>query len=130
MTENQTTTILWDMPIQTDKEIKANRPDIVLQDKKERTSLLIDISKFPTERNTSLKTMEKLTKYKDLEIEIEKMWGMKTTTVSVVIGAFGLVKKGIENFIGKIPGNIRVTELQKTVLLGTAHILRKTLSIK
>ena len=105
------------MPIQTDKEIKANRPDIVLQDKKERTSLLIDISKFPTERNTSLKTMEKLTKYKDLEIEIEKMWGMKTTTVSVVIGAFGLVKKGIENFIGKIPGNIRVTELQKTVLL-------------
>ena len=130
MTENQTTTILWDMPIQTDKEIKANRPDIVLQDKKERTSLLIDISKFPTERNTSLKTMEKLTKYKDLEIEIEKMWGMKTTTVSVVIGAFGLVKKGIENFIGKIPGNIRVTELQKTVLLGTAHMLRKTLSIK
>ena len=118
------------MPIQTDKEIKANRPDIVLQDKKERTSLLIDISKFPTERNTSLKTMEKLTKYKDLEIEIEKMWGMKTTTVSVFIGAFGLVKKGIENFIGKIPGNIRVTELQKTVLLGTTHILRRTLSIK
>ena len=130
MTENQTTTILWDMPIQTDKEIKANGPDIVLQDKKERTSLLINISKFPTERNTSLKTMEKLTKYKDLEIEIEKMWGMKTTTVSVVIGAFGLVKKGIENFIGKIPGNIRVTELQKTVLLGTTHILRRTLSIK
>ena len=129
MTENQTTTILWDMPIQTDKEIKANGPDIVLQDKKERTSLLINISKFPTERNTSLKTMEKLTKYKDLEIEIEKMWGMKTTTVSVVIGAFGLVKKGIENFIGKIPGNIRVTELQKTILLGTGCILKRTLSI-
>ena len=27
VTENQTSTILWDMPIQTDKEIKANRPD-------------------------------------------------------------------------------------------------------
>ena len=62
--------------------------------------------------------------------EIEETWGMKTTTVPVIIGAFGLVKKGTENYIGKIPGNIRITELQKTVLLGTAHILSRTLSIK
>ena len=89
VTENQTMTILWDMPIQTDKEIKANRPDIVVKDKKERTCLLIDMS-IPTERNTSLKIIEKLSKYKDLEIEIEKTWGMKTTTVPVIIGAFGL----------------------------------------
>ena len=68
--------------------------------------------------------------HKDLEIEIEKTWAMKTTTVPVIIGAFGLVKKGTENYIGKIPGNIRITELQKTVLLGTAHILRRTLSVK
>jgi len=40
----------------------------------------------------------------------------------VIIGAFGLVKEGTENYIGKIPGNIRITELQKTVLLGTAQI--------
>jgi len=117
------------MPIKTDKEIKANRPEIVVKDKKERTCLLIDMS-TPTERNTSLKTMVKLTKYKDLEIEIEKTWGMKTTTVPVIIGAFGLVNKGTENYIGKIPGNIRITELQKTVLLGTADILRRTLSIR
>ena len=84
---------------------------------------------IPTETNT-LKTMEKLTKYKDLEIEIGKSWGMKTTTVPVIIGAFGLVKKGRGNYIGKISGNIRITELQETVLLGTAHILRRTLSIK
>ena len=51
--------------------------------------------------------------YKDLEIEIEKMWGMKTT-VPVIIGALGLVKKGTENYIGKIPGNIRAIELQNT----------------
>ena len=100
------------MPIQTDKEIKANRPDIVVKDEKKRTCLLIDMS-IPTERNTSLKTMEKLTKYKDLEIEIEKMWGMKTTAVPVITGARELVKKGTENYIGKIPVNIRVTELQK-----------------
>ena len=32
------------MPIQTDKEIKANRPDIVVKDKMERACLLIDMS--------------------------------------------------------------------------------------
>jgi len=48
----------------------------------------------------------------------------------VIIGAFRLVKKRTENYIGNILGNIRITELQKTVLLGTAHTLRRTLSIK
>ena len=117
------------MPIQTDKEIKANRPDIVVKNKKEKTCLLIDMS-IPTERNTSLKTTEKLSKYKDLEIEIQKMWGMKTTTIPVVIGALGLIKKGMEKYVKQIPGNIKVHEIQKIALLGTAHILRRTLSIK
>ena len=56
---------------------------------------------------------------------MEKMWEMKTVSIPVIIGAFGLVKKGTENYIGKIPSNIRITELQKTVLLGVAHILRR-----
>ena len=89
--ENQTATILWDMPIQTDKEIKANRPGIVVKDKKERTCLLMDMS-IPTERNTSLKTVEKITKYKDLELKIEKTRGMKVAIVPVIIGALGLEK--------------------------------------
>ena len=117
------------MPIQSDNEIKANRPEIVVKDKKERTCLPIEMS-ILTERNTSLKTMENLTKYKDVEIETEKTWGMKTTTAPVIIVALGLVKNGTENNTGKIPDNIEITELQKTILLGTAHILRRTISIK
>ena len=35
VTEKDNITILWDMPIQTDREIKANRPDIVIKDKQE-----------------------------------------------------------------------------------------------
>ena len=101
----------------------------MVKDKKERICLLIGMF-IPTERNTSLKTMEKLTKYKDLEIEIKKMWEMKPTTVPVIIGTLGLVKKGTETYIREIPGNIRITELQKTVLLETAHILGRTLTIK
>ena len=114
---------------QTDREIKANRPDIIVKDKKERTCQLIEIS-VPTERNTSIKTTEKLSKYKDLEIEIERMWGMNIMTIPIIIGALGLLKKGMEKCINKIPGNISIQETQKCVLLGTAHILRRILSIK
>ena len=111
VTERDNITILWDMPIQTDREIKANRPDIVIKDQQEKSCLLIDMS-IPTETNTSVKVTEKLSKYKDLEIEIER------------------IKKGLEKYTKQIPGNIKISELQKIALLGTSRILRKTLSIK
>ena len=43
--------------------------------------------------------------------------------------AQGIVKKGTENYISKIPGIIGITELQKIVLLETVHTLRRSLSI-
>ena len=55
---------------------------------------------------------------------------MKTTAVPVVIGALGITKKGTEQFIKKNPGNIRLQELQKATLLGTAHILWKVPAVK
>ena len=85
---------------------------------------------IPSDQNTSVKVAEKLSKYKDLEIEITKMWGLKTITVPVVIGALGVVKNGIEKHIDKIPGEINIAELQKIALLGSSHILRKVLSIE
>ena len=65
--------------------------------------MLLDMA-IPSDRNTSVKVAEKLSKYKDLEIEITKMWGLKTTAVPVVIGALGAVNEGIEKHIDKIPG--------------------------
>ncbi len=115
------------MPIQSDREIKANRPDIVIKNKTTKKCILIDMA-ILSERNTSVKVTEKPSKYKDLEIEINRMWGIKTTTIPVVIGDFRLMKKGLENYIDKIPGNINIHEVQKIALLGTAHILRRVLS--
>ena len=45
------------------------------------------------------------------------MWGLKTTTVPVVMGALGTIKKDMENYSNKIPGNINIHELQKITLL-------------
>ena len=56
--------------------------------------------------------------------------GLKTTTVPVVMGALGTIKKDMESYSNKIPGNINIHELQKITLLSTAHLLRRVLSIK
>ena len=69
--EGKDVTVLWDMPINTDKEIKANRPDIVIKNKQKRLRTLIDMA-VPSERNVASKEVEKISKYKDLEIEISK----------------------------------------------------------
>ena len=71
--EGENTTILWDFPINTDRAIQANRPDIVIKDHKSKTCLLIDMT-ISTDRNISVKELDKLSKYKDLQIEIEPMW--------------------------------------------------------
>jgi len=68
--------------------------------------------------------------YKDLEIEITRMWQMKAEIIPVVIGALGVIKKGSEKLVREILGNINPKEIQKTILLGAEHILRKVLFIK
>ena len=55
-----------------------------------------------------------------MEIEVERMWGVKTTTVPVVTRVLGTIKKDMENYTNKILGNINIHELQKIALLSTA----------
>ena len=126
--ENQSATILWDYSIQTDRTIKANRPDIVIKDKTENICLLLDVS-IPSDRNTSTKIFEKLSKYKDLDIELTKSWLMKTINIQVVIRALGVVPKRTLKYISEIPGKLAIEEIQKITLLGTSNILRKALSL-
>ena len=77
-----------------------------------------------------MKVIEKFSKYKDLEIEIARMWGMRRETVPVIVGVLGLIREGMDQNLGKIPGTSNINELQEIVLLGTARILRSFLSIK
>ena len=125
---NENVTILWDFPIQTDKTIKANRPDIIIKDKNEKTCLMLDVS-IPSDKNTSLKIYEKISKYKDLEIELEKTWKLKTKTIPIIIGALGVINISTEKYLKQLPIPININELQKITLLGTATILRKALSL-
>ena len=68
-------------------------------------------------------------KYKDLELEIQRMWHMKTVVIPVVVGALGTAKKGMVENIEKVSERATMTEIQKICMLGSARILRKVLSV-
>ena len=54
-----------------------------------------------SDSNTSAKEFEKLNKYNDLEIEIGKIWKMKTKTIPVIAGALGMMKKGTQKYVNE-----------------------------
>jgi len=55
------------------------------------------------------------------------MWNVKTKVMPVITGVTGTISKSFRKYMSNIPGKYEVKELQKTVILGTAHILRKVL---
>jgi len=73
------------------------------------------------------KEAKKILKYKDLTIEIQHMWNVKTKVIPVITGATGTLSKSFRKYVSNIPGKHEAKELQKTGILGTAHILRKVL---
>jgi hypothetical protein len=89
--------------------------------------MLIDVA-ISGDRNVVKKETEKILKYKDLTIEIQRMWNVKTRVIPVDIGATGTISKSFRKYVSNIPGNHEVGELQKTAVLGTAHILRKVVT--
>ena len=56
------------------------------------------------------------------------MWDVKTTVIPVIVGATGTISESFRKYVSNIPGNHEVKELQKTAILGTAHILRKVIT--
>ena len=88
--------------------------------------MLTDVA-ISGDRNVTKKEAEKILKYEDLTIEIQRMWNVKTKVIPVIIGATGTVSKSFRKYVSNIPGRHEVKQLQKTAILGTAHILRKVL---
>jgi hypothetical protein len=56
------------------------------------------------------------------------MWNVKTKVIPVIIGAAGTISMSFRKYVSNIPGHHEVKELQKTAIMGTAHILRKVLT--
>jgi hypothetical protein len=97
-----------------------------LYDKEEKTCLLIDIT-IPDDWNVNTKETEKLSKYKNLEIEVSRVWKVRTKIVPLIIGALGTIRKGLDQNRQLLPGHPSAIELQKITLMNTAHSIREVL---
>lgn len=89
---------------------------------KERTCL--------TKRNIYQKILERLSKYKNLEAEIDRMLNVTTKTIPVVTGVLGLDRTGMKKCTNKISGNIKIKDIQNIILLGITQLLRQILFIR
>ncbi|XP_051916213.1 uncharacterized protein LOC127597287 isoform X2 [Hippocampus zosterae] len=126
--ENDRAKIMWDFQIQTDKMVMANQPDIVIIDKGQRKAVVVDVA-VPSDGNIRKKEHEKLEKYQGLREELERAWKVKVTVVPVVVGALGAVTPKLDEWFQQIPGTTSDISVQKSAVLGTARILRRTLKL-
>jgi hypothetical protein len=65
--------------------------------------IIIIIINFWRQKCDQEKT-EKILKYKDLKIEIQRMWNVKAKVIPVIIGATGIISKSLRQYLRNIPG--------------------------
>ena len=130
MLENSHHKLLWNFDIQCDHEIEHRRPDLIIVDKRKKTACVIDIA-VPGFNRMGTKELEKKLKHQDLKMKISRIWMLnQVEVIPIVVGALGTVSKRLEGFSEKIGIVIPVEMLQKTVVLGTARIIRRVIDIK
>ena len=117
-----------DFSIQTDHAIEAQRPDLVVVDKKERSCKITDFA-VPENSRIEEKEKDKIEKYQDLGRELQKIWNVKVKIIPLVVESLGATPKQFGNRLKQIGMTVGTAEVQKIVLLGTARILRKVLEI-
>ena len=97
VSENINHKLIWDMNVQCDNVIVEWRPDSVIVNKMEKTTIIIDVA-IPRDKRTISKEKEKIEKYQNLIREILRLWNIKKIDViPVVLWALGRVTENFEN---------------------------------
>jgi hypothetical protein len=78
-----------------------NKPNIIINDNESGTCIFIDAA-ISGDRNVIKKEAEKILKYKDLTIEIEYIWNVKTKVIPLIIGATRTNAKSIIKYLSTI----------------------------
>lgn len=120
--------IFWNKPIHTDRKVAHNKPDIVVIERKEKKWYIIDFA-VPMDHRVRVKEDIKVDTYLDLAAEVRRQYHVKTEIVPVVIGALGTVPNRLEESLEKLGLPDIIASLQKSVLISTAAILRRVLSL-
>ena len=85
---------------------------IIIRDNEKGTYMLIKVA-ISGDRNVIKTKAENILKYKELTIEIQRMWNVKTKVIPVTIGANGTVSKSLKQYLSNVTGRHAVKEIQK-----------------
>ena len=106
------------MSIHTEREIAAIKPDIIIRDQRTKKCQMINMA-VKSDSDTSVKVVEKLSKYKDLELEIPRMWKRETERKLVLLGCLGSLRRDwkstLTEFQDRVPGTTSSPHPQRSV---------------
>ena len=125
----ESTTIYYDKIIPTGRFIESSaiKPDIVVWDHQDKSALIIDVS-VPNDFGINRAEREKVCKYQDLKNALKDEWNLKQIEViPVIIGATGIMKDSLQEYLKSIPGQPKKYEIQIAAIRGTVSLLKKTL---
>jgi len=131
--ENQNAKLIWDFEFHLRKTTTARRPDLTLEDKKQKKIWICDMT-CPQQRNIEAKRVEKMTKYRQLAFEMrERRPGYEIMIIPIAIGALGGGIRQARLDVSKIFTedtlvDRTVYEMQKTILMDSETLIRKVLS--
>ena len=117
--------MLRNQAVERDTQVTANRPDIIIKNKEDKTCTLIDVA-IPTDRRVVQKEAEKKLKYKSSYTEIERMWNLKCTIVPVIIGVTAIVTINLKKNLEAVPGKHTIDSLQDRYTRNIAHNTEST----
>ena len=84
---------------------------------------------YPFDSNVIHKEIDKLNKYQDLLLEIQRLCNVKVEIIPIIIGALGALSPKLEGWLQRLNIKLHPSVLQKTVLLKTAGFLCRSLDI-
>ncbi|CAK1579591.1 unnamed protein product [Parnassius mnemosyne] len=128
--ENDSAQLYWDRSVLTDRTVEHNRPDIILVEKEEKRTWLLDIG-IPNSHNVQKYITEKMVKYQRLAEEIRQLRRQQQVhIVPLILSTTGIVPKSLTENLAKLGISVRVrNKIQKAVILDTTAIVRRHLSI-
>ena len=99
---------------------------MVLVDREKKECQIIDIA-IPGDTRVWKKEEEKMEKYRELEYELGRLWGVRLKVIPIIVGAFGTIRNRLISYLAEVGVDTSFETIQKSALLGTEQILRKNL---
>ena len=127
--KNDNVTIFYDMNIPAGRFIEnsAIKPDIVIWNRQARTAKIVEVT-VPNDYGLNRAERVKIAKYQDLKNHLRTTWSLKEIDIiPVVVGATGLMKNNLKNYLESIPGSPIAQEVQIAAIKGTVTILKRAL---